>query len=47
LIFVERRIADWLGLTIAERSIRRFFDRHRISFKKNRARRRAGQAGRG
>jgi len=44
---LERRIAEGLGLTITERSIRRFFDRHRISFKKNRARSRAGQTGRG
>lgn len=43
----ERRIAAELGLKITERSIRRFFTRHRISFKKNRARQRAGQAGRG
>jgi len=35
---LERRIAEGVGLTITERSIRRFFDRHRISFQKNRAR---------
>jgi transposase len=38
---LERRILDGLGLAITERSIRRFFGRHRISFKKNRARQRA------
>jgi transposase len=38
---LEHRILDGLGLTITERSLRRFFTRHRISFKKNRARRRA------
>lgn len=38
----ERRIEAELGLKITERSIRRFFTRHRISFKKNRARQRAG-----
>ena len=31
---LERRILDGLGLTITERSIRRFFTRHRISVKK-------------
>lgn len=31
---LERRIAEGVGVTITERSIRRFFDRHRISFKK-------------
>ena len=44
---LERRIAEALGLTITERSIRRFFTRHRISLKKNRARQRARAAGRG
>ena len=44
---LERRIADEVGLTITERSIRRFFDRHRITLKKSRARGRAGSAGRG
>lgn len=44
---LERRIAEGVGVTITERSIRRFFERHRISFKKNRARLRARQAGRG
>jgi transposase len=38
---LEQRILDGLGLKITERSIRRFFTRHRISFKKNRARQRA------
>ena len=39
---LEARIRDELGLRITERSIRRFFKRHRISVKKNRARQRAG-----
>jgi transposase len=38
---LEQRILAGLGLKITERSIRRFFKRHRISFKKNRARQRA------
>lgn len=42
---LERRITDGVGLTITERSIRRFFDRHRITLKKSRARGRAGSAG--
>ena len=37
---LEQRILEGLGLKITERSIRRFFTRHRISFKKNRARQR-------
>jgi transposase len=37
---LERRILEALGLAITERSIRRFFKRHRISIKKNRARQR-------
>ena len=41
---LERRILEDLGLKITERSIRRFFTRHRISVKKNRARQRAGPA---
>lgn len=41
---LERRILAELGLSITERSIRRFFKRHRISFKKNRARGRARAA---
>ena len=35
------------GICTGHSSIRRFFDRHGISFKKNRARRRAASAGRG
>jgi len=31
---LERRIASEMGLAITERSIRRFFDRHRITLKK-------------
>jgi transposase len=42
----ERRIEEALGLKITERSIRRFFARHQITFKKNRARQRTGPAGR-
>jgi transposase len=41
------RVLDGLGLKISEISIRRFFKRHKISFKKNSARRRAGSARRG
>jgi transposase len=41
------RIAAGLGIKISLRSIQRFFARHQITFKKNSARRRAGQAGRG
>lgn len=44
---LERRIAAEIGLAITERSIRRFFDRHRITLKKSRARGRAGPSGRG
>ena len=39
-----QRIQEELGLVTSERSIRRFFKRHGISFKKNAARRRAGTA---
>jgi transposase len=38
----EQRISEGLGLVTTERSIRRFFTRHGISFKKNAARRRTG-----
>ena len=38
---LEGRIFEGLGLVTTERSIRRFFKRHRISFKKNGARQRA------
>jgi transposase len=41
---LEQRILGERGLKITERSIRRFFRRHRISVKKNRARQRAGTA---
>ena len=40
---VERLLAD-LGLKTSEASVRRFFKRHTITFKKNAARRRAGPA---
>jgi transposase len=43
----EQRLADDLGVKTSERSIRRFYKRHKITFKKNSARRRAGPAGRG
>ena len=41
---IGRRILEGLGLSTTEASIRRFFIRHKISFKKNPARHRAGQA---
>jgi transposase len=41
---LERRISEGLGLGTTERSIRRFFKRHGVSFKKNAARRRTGPA---
>lgn len=41
---LEGRIFEGLGLVTTERSIRRFFKRHGVSFKKNAARRRTGQA---
>lgn len=44
---LERRIAAEVSLVITERSIRRFFDRHRITLKKSRARGRTGPPGRG
>ena len=44
---LEQRILDGVGVTITEVSIRRFFKRHRISYKKNAARLRADAARRG
>jgi transposase len=44
---IEVRLLDGLGLKITEVSIRRFFKRHRISYKKNAARLRADAARRG
>ncbi len=44
---LEQRILDGVGLNITEVSIRRFFKRHRISYKKNSARLRADAARRG
>jgi transposase len=41
---IVRRIFDELGLVTSESAVRRFFKRHRISFKKNTARRRARPA---
>jgi len=43
----EQRIFEGLGLKTTERSIRRFYDRHKITFKKKPARGRARPAGRG
>jgi len=42
----EERLLAERGLTTTERSIRRFYKRHQITFKKKSARRRAGAAGR-
>jgi transposase len=44
---IELRLLEGLGLKITERSIRRFFARHAISYKKNAARLRADAARRG
>jgi transposase len=44
---IGRRIFEGLGVKTTEVSIRRFFTRHKISFKKNSARRRTGTARRG
>ena len=44
---LEQRICEGIGLVTTERSIRRFFTRHEISFKKKPARRRTGPARRG
>lgn len=44
---LERRIFEVVGLRTTEVSIRRFFKRHRISYKKNSARLRADAARRG
>jgi transposase len=44
---IGRRILEELGVKTTEVSIRRFFTRHKISFKKNSARRRTGTASRG
>jgi transposase len=43
----EQRLIDELGVKTTERSIRRFYKRHKITFKKNSARGRAGPARRG
>jgi transposase len=47
LVELERRILEGVGVKTTEVSIRRFFARHDITFKKNAARRRAGKTGRG
>ena len=44
---IEQRLLEGLGLKITERSIRRFFTRHGVSYKKNAARLRADAARRG
>jgi len=44
---LEPRIREGVGVVTSERSIRRFFKRHGISFKKNSARRRTGAPRRG
>ena len=44
---IVRRIEAGLGLKTSEAAVRRFFKRHKITFKKNAARRRTGSAGRG
>jgi transposase len=44
---IEQRLLGGLGLAITERSIRRFFTRHGVSYKKNAARLRADAARRG
>ena len=42
LVSVQCRLSEQFGMRAAISSLWRFFDRHDISFKKNRARRRAG-----
>jgi transposase len=44
---IVERIFEGLGLRTSEISVRRFFKRQAITFKKNSARRRTGSAGRG
>jgi transposase len=44
---IVQRIAKELGLKTSEMSVRRFFKRHAITFKKNAPRRRTGSARRG
>lgn len=44
---IKSRLFDELGVYTTKSSIDRFFTRHRITFKKNAARRRTGAAGRG
>ena len=47
LVEIEQRVLQTLGMRTTESSIRRFFKRHGISFKKKPARRRTRSAGRG
>ena len=42
-----RRLSDELRVTVTETSVRRFFKRHKITYKKNTARQRADAARRG
>ena len=44
---IQTRLRDARGFESSMNSVWRFFERQGVSFKKNRARRRAGQAGRG
>lgn len=44
---IVRRLSEDLEVTVTEASIRRFFKRHKITYKKNSARQRAGAARRG
>ena len=47
LMEIVERLATGPAVKVSEISVRRFFKRHAISFKKNSARRRTGSAGRG
>lgn len=44
---IVRRLSDELGVEVTEASVRRFFKRHKITYKKNSARQRADAARRG
>ena len=46
LVEIEQRVFETLAVQTTEGSIRRFFKRHGISFKKNSARHRTGSTGR-
>jgi len=47
LMEIVERLATGPGVKVSEISVRRFFKRHAVSFKKNSARRRTGSARRG